>query len=92
MIVPTDFADFFECEAIKELREKALTYPPLEPTATDFYDIRDFLIFTIVQANAQRPMAVRGITPRGIRRARVEEDGSAAITVCFYNILLECSY
>ena len=80
LLVPEDFCTFLESLSANEFRQKALN-PPLVPTATDFYDVRDFLLFRIIQTNAQRPMAVLAITHKSVKRAKIDEEGGATITV-----------
>lgn len=80
MIVPDDIAAFLSSTPSNRCRELALK-PPMKIVATDFYDVRDFIIMRILQTNAQRPMAVRGMTHRCISMAKRTEDGGALVTV-----------
>ena len=74
MINPEDIVAFMECETI-------LGNPPkTELVPTTFFKVRDYILLRLIQTNAQRPGAVRSITPRVLQNAKVTEDG-AVLTV-----------
>ncbi|CAC5379905.1 unnamed protein product [Mytilus coruscus] len=80
MIIPEDIAAFLSSTPSNRCRELALK-PPMKVVASDFYDVRDFIIMRILQTNAQRPMAIRGMTHRNISMAKRIDDGGALVTV-----------
>jgi hypothetical protein len=80
MINPKDIVAFMESETAKEC-ETILGNPPkteLEPNT--FFKVRDYILLRLIQTNAQRPGAVRAITPRVLQNAKVTEEG-AVLTV-----------
>lgn len=80
MIMPSDIAEFLNCPAVSEIKEKALN-PSMDVVPADFFDVRDFLLLRLIQTNAQRPMAVRNITQKTIQKAKITSDGWATMTV-----------
>jgi hypothetical protein len=53
---------------------------PPELVPTTFFKVRDYILLSLIQTNAQRPGAVRSITPRVLQNTKVTEDG-AVLTV-----------
>ena len=78
MINPEDIVAFLELETAKEC-ETILGNPP-ELVPTTFFKVRDYILLSLIQTNAQRPGAVRSITPRVLQNTKVTEDG-AVLTV-----------
>ena len=81
MLLPVDFKNFLESDVSKECERALTTTPPKEMHAPTFVNLRDYLLLRIMQANAQRPMAIRGITEESVRKAKTTEDGGAVIMV-----------
>lgn len=81
MLLPEDFKNFLQSDVAKECEETLLHSSPVELGHAQFMDCRDYLLFRILQANAQRPMAVRNITEHSISKAKKNDDGGAVIMV-----------
>lgn len=56
--------------------------------AEAFYKVRDFLLWKIIQTNAQRPMAVRNISEKAVHRAKVTESGGCVISVSILKLFI----
>ena len=80
MLRPEDLSAFLQSDVAKEAKALALK-PRNQVVPNDFYLIRDFILYRIIQSNAQGPMPVRNISERHIKRAKISEDGGAVISV-----------
>lgn len=56
--------------------------PAMEVDQRDFYDVRNLLLFQLLQPNAQRPMAIRSINEKIVNKAVMNKDGWATLMVC----------
>lgn len=81
MILPSDMQEFLNSAAIKEIEATFEEPIPAYVVPGDIYDKRDYLLFRLVQTNAQRPMAITGITARKVERVEMNEDGGAVVPV-----------
>ncbi|CAC5393017.1 unnamed protein product [Mytilus coruscus] len=73
LITNDEVAGFLATEKVKNI-EKKLTKIQ-DATDEDYYNMRDYLIFRILQRNAQRPGAVVGMTVERVKKAHHSEDG-----------------
>ena len=80
MLQPEDISSFLLSDAAKKCQELALN-PPTDIVPSLFCDVRDFILLRIFQTNAQRPMAVRGITESNVRRTMITENRGAVVAV-----------
>lgn len=80
MINPEDIVAFLASETTKECETILENPPKTELLPTTFFKVRDYILLRLIQTNAQRPGAVRSITPRVLQNAKVTEDG-AVLTV-----------
>lgn len=81
MLLPIDFKNFLKSTVSKECEDALLHRAPIELVPSNFRALRDYLLLRILQANAQRPMAVRNITENAISKAKRSDDDGAVIMV-----------
>ena len=81
MLLPIDFKNFLKSDVSKECEDALLHRASIELVPSKFWALRDYLLFRIMQANAQRPMAVRNITENSISKAKRCDDGGAVIMI-----------
>lgn len=87
MIDPEDIISFLNSPTAKECTA-LLKKPPMEIVAETFYKVRYFLLWKIIQTNAQRPMAVRNISEKAVHRAKVTESGGCVISVSILKLFI----
>lgn len=80
MLMPQDICSFLESPIVKKCKALAKR-PPRDVTQNQYYDIRDYLLLRIIQTNAQRTGAVRGITKENLERAKLADNGGAVVAV-----------
>lgn len=79
MITPEEITEFFESPVCLKAEETLAKPVEFEVQETDFYTVRDYLLLSLIQANAQRPGAVRNITPRAIECGYEDEEGGGIV-------------
>lgn len=81
MITPADIDTCLSSQlaqtARESLKDKCDTL-----TQRAFCTARDYLLLRLLQSNAQRPAAVRAITPNVLSKALVQQDGVALMVGC----------
>jgi len=80
MLLPQDICTFLKSPIVKKC-EALAKRPPRDATPNQYYDIRDYLLLRIIQTNAQRTGAVRGITKEHLERAKLADNGGAVVAV-----------
>ena len=82
MVTPEDIEKFLASDIATHCEDVARRQPENETSPIDFYDFRDYLLSRLIQTNAQRPQAIRSITEETVKKATVDEEGWATVTVC----------